>query len=610
MNAAPPPLRFGDFELQLDSGELRRAGEPVKLQPQPAKILEVLASRSGEVVSREEIRQAVWGDAFVDLDASLNFSIKEIRRALGDSATSPSFIETIPRRGYRFLQPVEKGPREPVPGRDARLPAAPPRPAVLRRLSKVGVGLGLLVLLTLLVALRLRPVAQRLAVGPLVCQSQNLADQQICSGLTAALTDELTRQLSRDIDVIAPFSTRAFSGRKPAEMTGGLRENVVLRGEAKPSAQGLHLAVRLVRSGGKEKLWSGSFDTELRDAPLVYGKIAREVARALRLSPPKIPPVRPKPSPAAYQAYLRGLSFWHQMEYDTAAEQFQNAVILDPGFAPAWAELALARVESEAEVAPTEAAARRALELDPNLAEAHVAVAQVRFRHELDWKGAGQEYLAGLALDPGDANAHSAYSHYLMALGRRAEAMAEMQRARELNPASMELGATVTWYLVLDRRYEEVLRETPGILELYSLNAPVTTWGAKSGKYSALDSYLTSAMMLGDREAALQAAKGGEEIIAGRQAAARLHTLEELWQAREREFQTYSPYFRAKNAMMLGEGSRVLDLLTSDCNPEGWAFPYAAVEPLFDPLHKDPRWPKVLDCLKLPADAPARRSLR
>src|SRR5436305_6242008 len=109
--SGPPRLLFDDFELRLDSGELLRAGSPVKLQPQPTKVLEVLASRSGEVVSREEIRQLVWGDAFVDFDASLNFSIKEIRRALVDSATTPSFVETIPRRGYRFLKPVNADPQ-------------------------------------------------------------------------------------------------------------------------------------------------------------------------------------------------------------------------------------------------------------------------------------------------------------------------------------------------------------------------------------------------------------------------------------------------------------------------------------------------------------------
>jgi DNA-binding winged helix-turn-helix (wHTH) protein/TolB-like protein len=610
-----PRLRFEDFELRLDSGELLRAGSPLKLQPQPARVLEILAGRSGEVVSREEIRQLVWGDSFVDFDSSLNFCIKEIRRVLGDSATSPTYVETVPRRGYRFLKPVTV---EPAAGTApiSPSPSPPPKPQLWARLGAVGTLVVLLILLTLLVGYRLRPASPRLAVLPLDCRSQDLADRQVCSGLTDALTVELTRRLSREIDVIAPFSVQAYAGSKPSEIERGLRATVVLNGEATPSAQGLRLKVALARSGSREPLWSDSFDVELQDAPLVYEQIAREVARALRLSPLPNRPTGPQPSRAAYEAYLRGASLRHQRQYEPAAKSFQDAVLLDPGFAPAWAELALCRVRNDDEVDATEAAARRALTLDPNLADAHVAVAQVLFRHALDWEGAGREYRRGLALNPGSFNAYSAYSYYLMALGRSDEALAAMQRARELNPASMEFGAAYTWYLYLDRRYQEVLRETPGTLGLYSLNAAVTTEGALKAKRTALDTRLLSALMLGDRDTALQTAKEIEATWNGPQGAARLHTLGDFWKAREQRIrertpqERLDPYSQAKNALMLGDRDRALHLLTSDCSPEGWVAPFAAVEPLFDPLHDDPRWSQVLDCLKLPADAPARQSRR
>jgi DNA-binding winged helix-turn-helix (wHTH) protein/TolB-like protein len=602
-----PRLRFEGFELRLDSGELLRAGSLVKLQPQPARILEILASRSGEVVSREEIRQLVWGDSAVDFDSSLNFCIKEIRRVLGDSATSPTFVETVPRRGYRFLKPVTVEPGSPSP-------FPPLKPQLWPRLGTVGALVVLLILLTFLMGNRLRPASPRLAVLPLDCRSQDLADRQVCSGLTDTLTVELTRRLSREIDVIASFSVQAYADKTPAEIERGLRATAILTGEATPSAQGLRLKVALKRSGGGEPLWSDSFDVELQDAPLVYEQIAREVARALRLSPLSNRPAGPKPSPAAYEAYLRGVSLRHQRQYEPAAKSFQDAILLDPGYAPAWAELALCRVRNDDEVDATEAAARRALALDPNLADAHVAVAQVLFRHALDWEGAGREYRRGLAFNPGSATARSAYSYYLMALGRSDEALAAVQRARELNPASMEFGATYTWYLYLDRQYQQVLRETPGTLELYSLNAAVTTEGALKAKRTALDTRLLSALMLGDRDAALQTAKEIEATWNGPQGAARIRTLDDFWKAREQRIREHTRqerfdlYSQAKNALMLGDRDRALHLLTSDCNPEGWVLPFAAVEPLFDPLHSDPRWSQVLDCLKLPADAPARRS--
>ncbi|MEA2602330.1 MAG: hypothetical protein QOF89_3322 [Acidobacteriota bacterium] len=598
-----PRLRFDDFELRLDSGELLRVGSLVKLQPQPAKVLEILASRSGEVVSREEIRQLVWGDSFVDFDPSLNFCIKEIRRVLGDSATSPTFVETVPRRGYRFLKPVTIEPALSPPLKPQRWP----------RLGTVGALVLLLILLTLLVGSRVRPSSPRLAVLPLDCRSQGLADRQVCSGLTDALTVELSRRLSREVDVIAPFSAQAYAHRKPVEIERGLKATVVLTGEATPSLQGLRLKVALARSGSGEPLWSDSFDVELQDAPLVYEQIAREVSRALKLSPLPNRPARPKPSPAAYEAYLRGVSFRHQMQYEEAAKSFQDAVLLDPGFAPAWAELSLSRVRNRDKVDATEAAARRALALDPNLAEAHVAVAQVLFRHALDWEGAGREYRRGLALNPGSPNAYSAYSYYLMALGRGEEAMAAVRRARELNPASMELGATFAWYLYLDRQYQEVLREIPGTLELYSLNAAVTTDGAKKVKGTALDTLLLSALMLGDQDTALQAAKGIQEIFNGPQGAAGLRTVDDFWPLREQRIRELSRqgivdnYSQAKNALMLGDRDRAFHLLISDCSQGDWVSPFAAVEPLFDPLHSDPRWSQVLDCLKLPADAPARK---
>src|SRR4051794_21437917 len=210
-DSGPPRLLFEGFELRLDSGELLRTGSLVRLQPQPAKILEILASRSREVVSREEIRRLVWGDSYVDSDGSLNFCIKEIRRALGDSATSPSFIETVPRRGYRFLKSVTVTADTAEPPLPSVLTAVPPQPPPAprrSRLATLGITLALLLLLTILVASRIGHVASRprLAVLPLECRNREAADRQVCGGITEALTSELARQFPNELDVIAPSS--------------------------------------------------------------------------------------------------------------------------------------------------------------------------------------------------------------------------------------------------------------------------------------------------------------------------------------------------------------------------------------------------------------------
>lgn len=476
-------LLFDDFELRLDSGELLKAGSPVKLQPQPFKVLEVLAGRSGEVVSREEIRQAVWGDAFVDFDASLNFCVKEIRRALGDSATAPSYVETVPRRGYRFLRPVRMASETAAP---PPVKVLPPRPKPWPWLGPVGATLALLILLTFLVASRLRPAVE---------------------------------QESR-------------SSSEPAN-----------------------------------------------------------------------------------EAYLRGIYLLQHEEYDKAEASFQKAIFLDQGFAPAYARLALAelkRSDSPADPEVAEAAARRAVALDPNLADAHTALGQILFLRHLDWSEAGRELERALELDSRSADAHIFYSLYLAALGRHAEAIAAVKRARELDPASMVAGSNYAWYFYLDHQYEEAIRQAQSVQDLYPLSAKATPQAARMGLRGCLDTILLSAWMSGDRETALGAAKAILEELGLSQQAARLRSMGEFWRGREQRIQAalrtrpVDPYFPAKTAMVLGERDRALDLLGRCASKGSLAFPFAAVEPVFDDLHGDPRWSRVLDCLKLPADAPAR----
>jgi DNA-binding winged helix-turn-helix (wHTH) protein/Tfp pilus assembly protein PilF len=479
-------LLFDDFELRLDSGELLKAGSSVKLQPQPFKVLEVLASRSGEVVSREEIRQAVWGDAFVDFDASLNFCVKEIRRALGDSATAPSYVETVPRRGYRFLRSVRTPSETAGPSPVEVLP--PPRRKRWSWLGPVGATLVLLILLTFLVASRVRPTSTRPPAG---------------------------------------------SSSEPAN-----------------------------------------------------------------------------------EAYLRGIYFLQHEEYDNAEASFQKAIFLDQGFAPAYAKLALVqlkRLDRPADPEVAETAARRAVALDPDLADAHAALGQILFLRHLEWSGAGQEFQRALELDPRSADALVSYSLYLAALGRHAEAIASVKQARELDPALIGAASNYAWYFYLDHQYEEAIRQAQSVQELlYPSSVKATPQAAHMGLRGCLDTILLSAWMLGEQETALGAAKAILEDLGPPYQPAGLRSLDEFWIGREQRIQAalrsgpVDPYFPAKNAMVMGNRDRALDLLSRCASKGSMAFPFAAVEPAFDPLHEDPRWAKVLDCLKLPADAPAR----
>ena len=270
------------------------------LQPQPARVLELLARRSGEVVSREEIRELVWGESFVDFDAGLNFCIKQIRRALEDSATAPRYVETLPRRGYRFLPPVQA--RRETNGQGISIPAPAPEPEAVPApapsrpaarwplLTGISVLAAALIVLVFLVASRfpLAPEHPRLAVFPLACRSASPADRQICGGITEELTAELTRQLPREVEVIGPTSLLAYqgSGKSEREIGAKLGAAYLLTGSADPSGGQIRIEARLAAADGRALWRRDGPATELAESPLVYGEIVRGVAEALRLPLP------------------------------------------------------------------------------------------------------------------------------------------------------------------------------------------------------------------------------------------------------------------------------------------------------------------------------------
>lgn len=628
----PSRLTFDEFELRPDSGELLRAGSPIKLQPQPARVLEVLATRSGEVVSREEIRQLVWGDSFVDFDASLNFCIKQIRRALEDSATEPRYVETIPKRGYRFLQPVRIEPAsgaevspepEPAPPESPVLPRPKPRARWSPLAGLTAAGVAAVLLVFLIGSRRLHPdTPPRLVVLPLECRSEDPADRQICGGITEALTAELSRQLPRELEVIAPASSLVYGKSRKSN----LGASHLLSGVADASDRMLRISVRLTRVDGEKLLWEESFESDFGDAPLLYEQLARGLARALRLPPPATEPdPAPKPSPTAYQAYLRGIYFFRQGDVDKAVDNLQDAVVLDPGFAPAHALLSRAQHDIDFKELPqvsaqtrtvVETAARRALELDPRLPEAHLAMAEAALFYRLDWDRAGREYREALALDPGWADTHHSYGFYLAALGRHDEAIASIERARELDPASMLVGSDYAFFFYLAGRYEESIQKARETLALLPTTWEALPQAAMSGRFYSHFAILWSAWKQGDEETALQSAKELMTLSNEKTAASRARSLADVWEWRERRIRTgivkVDPLAEAKSALSVGDPERALDVLERECRLKSgaWTTVLAAVDPALEPLHSDPRFVRVLDCLGLPKDAPARRRLR
>jgi DNA-binding winged helix-turn-helix (wHTH) protein/TolB-like protein/tetratricopeptide (TPR) repeat protein len=631
----PQRLLFDEFEFHPGSGELFRGGAPVSLQPQPAKVLEALAGRTGEVVTREEIRQLVWGEAFVDFDASLNFCIKQIRRALGDSATIPRYIETIPRRGYRFLRPVrtelaadaaQPGP-PPIGIVPIRAPAHNPLtpPGQWTWLAGIAFLLAASVLLVSLVASRFRsPVSgPRLAVFPLACNSADPADLKVCGGVTEALTAEVTRRFQDHLAVIASTSPLVYQGtrRSPPAVGKELGATHLITGKVDISGGQLRIDARLATTDG-DVLWRQSFAGDLMDAPGVYEQIVRKVAGTLKLRLPATRTADARPPREASEAYLKGIYLQRLWNHDEAVKSFEEAILLAPRFAPAYAALARSRVEQgrppHDDAPASQAAARQALQLDPRLPEAHLAMGNVLFKDQVDWDGAGAEYRQALLLSPGSADILHCYANYLVALGRTDEAIAYVTRARELDPASMEISSDYAWYFYIARRYDEAIRQARSTLTLLKLTQdvipPIAKWG-QSWSYFVL---VHASLKKGDSETVLSTVKAKMRELGKGEAADRVKSLPQLLEWRRQfieEDARKNPgrsYGVAMANASVGRIDGTLAALEQQCRNggESMMFNYVAVEPMFDFVHHDPRFAKIVDCAGVPRTAPARRSLQ
>jgi len=303
------------------------------------------------------------------------------------------------------------------------------------------------VLLVLLVAGRFNQPHPRLAVLPLACGSLDAADRQVCGGVTEALTAELTRDFPRDLAVIAPTSSLVYQGaqKSPREIGSQLAATHLLTGTVDTAGGRLRVTARLATSSGRE-LWQESFERRLDDAPQLYESLVHRVAGALGLPAPAAtkPAIStPRPSGEAYEAYLRGCYLLRKRHFDEAVQNLERAVLLAPRLASAHAQLARARTARRDPAGKDRdaalAEATLSLDLDPQLVEGFLAQGDVLFWYRVDWERAGADYRRALALAPGSADAHYAYATYLAALGRHAEAVAGIERARELDPASMQL---------------------------------------------------------------------------------------------------------------------------------------------------------------------------
>jgi len=438
-------ILFGDFEFDEQAFQIRRGGALLRLQQQPARVLGFLLNHRGSLVTREQIRLAIWGDdTFVDFEQGLNFCIRQIRLALNDQAEKPQYIETLPRLGYRFIAKIEK-PGEPV--------AASPEKRI------------------------------RIGVIPIEDLSGQPEDY-----FAQGLTEDMISALSR----IDPHRLRVTAGPKLSRdedetaqidrLQRQLGLQFLLRGNVRRSADKIRVGAQLHDLNDKSVLWSETFDFKSADLLAIQEDVTQRVSKslALELLPSStVGARRYAGSPAAYDAYLRGRYFWHKMTPEgirLSIAYFQEALAIDSRFAPAYAGLAdcyaqmgSIRVGMMKPLQALELARshlQKALDLDETLADAHCTQALIKSWYEFDWDGAKKEFQAALALEPGLITALLWQSLYFSAVGQKLDAVASVQKAREIEP----LSASVNLYLGVAQhhagQYDLALRQMRQSIEI------------------------------------------------------------------------------------------------------------------------------------------------
>ena len=511
-------VQTGLFHIDLSTAELRKNGIRIPLQEQPFRVLALLLEHPGEVVTREELQARVWpSDTYVGFDEGINTAIRKLRVAFGDSADNPRFIETLPRRGYRFIAPVNgllKDERGDDPGAEARTVGAagdgvdrqpaeprngragvPSAPTVGRRSWKLaagGVAGALLVIATVGLYLVRSPrpapaaAAKRimLAILPFENLSNDASQEYFSDGLTEETITDLGELSPEQMGVIARTSAMAYkhTNKTVSQIGRELGVDYILEGSVRREGGRARVSAQLIRVSDQTHLWARNYDRQVQDVLEMENDLGKAIAEEVQAN---LTPVRQSGlarqrtfDPEAYDLYLRGRYYWNERTpagIKESIEYFEKATAKDPSFALAFAGLAdaynisnIVGLYSPKESLPKAAeAAMRAIELDPSLAEAHAALGMEKSHYEFDFPGAEREFRKALGLNPNSAYAHLFYSNcYLLPMGHEAEAVAENQKALTLDPLSLPINNFMGMTYLFVRDYEKSSRQFHHTIEI------------------------------------------------------------------------------------------------------------------------------------------------
>jgi TolB-like protein/DNA-binding winged helix-turn-helix (wHTH) protein/Tfp pilus assembly protein PilF len=644
--------------VDLRSGELHKHSIRLKLQDQPFQVLALLLEHPGDVVSREELRQRLWSaDTFVDFDTGLNSTIKKLRDVLSDSAENPRFIETLPRRGYRWLAPVES-----VGDFSANVQVAVPvhaphavssfnesiigkkvshsrvleilggGAAVLasnvRLLPAVATsGIAFLCMLALLFAFDVGKLRTRLlgSAAPVRIQSvavlplENLSREPEQEYFADGMTEELIKSLGKigALHVTSRTSVMRYkrTDKSLPQVARELNVDGIVEGTVQRSGDRVRITAQLIYAPTDRHLWAESYDRELKDVLALQDDVARAIANEIKvtLTPQEqmsLAAVRPV-NPEAYEAYLKGRYYWNQRTAEgikKAADYFQQAINQQPNYGLAYSGLAdcSSGLTWHGFASPTEAlpkakaAALKAIAIDPTSGEAHASLALV-LSHQRNWAAAENEFKRALQLSPRYANAHHWYGDYLSVVGRHEEALVEAKRAFELDPLSPMVDTWLGLRYYHARRYDEAIKQSRKILEFDPSFAPAHLLLGQAyvqkGLHAQAISELQSATSLSGNSSLYMAQGGVAYAVAGKTAEA-LSVIDQLLKVAKRSY--VSSYGLAQIYAALGDKQHAMKWLQSSYDERAVWLQYLKVDPVLDSLRSDPRFQGLLRRMDLP----------
>ena len=612
-------FRFGAFDFDPEVRELRKHGLRIKLGRQPASVLETLLERPGEVVTRDDLRKRLWpAGTYVDFEHGVNTAVKKLRQALGDSADSPRFIETLARTGYRFIAPLNHAADNVVPIVESKQ----------RRFARSPVAISAVALLALIAAtfavLREKRGARTdagsirsLAVLPLANLSGDPAQEYFVDGMTDTLRQHL--EGIRALRVVSRTSSIYYRGsNKPLrEIAREMNVDAVVDGSVLRSGGRVRITVELIQAANDTRLWSGSYDRDLKDVFALQSEVAQKIAGEMRVT--LAPADRERlarghtADPEAYLAYARGRFFWNrrtEKDFKKAIGYFQQAIERDPnyalaydGLADCWTPLGWFAYLAPAEAFPhAKAAVNKALDLDDSLAEAHTTLAAVSLNYDRNWAAAEREFRRAIDLNPNYANGRHWFSQFLSLVGRHEEAIAQEERARELDPLSNAINTAVGTRYFFARRYDKAIEECrhavemdPGFVHVHLMLGQALE---RKHMFPQAIAELKKAVSLSSGSSFYLASLAHAYGVAGRRVEAQKIFGDLMALAKKRYVSSFD---LAVASLGTGETDRTFALLAQAVDERSPRAAFLGVDPRFDELRGDARFKSLITRIGLPS---------